>query len=85
MKTGLITQDRKFDFFTQTQSLMNTLSNFTVTVDQSKMVCFFQAKWQAVQVVWDLDGALANQEMAVCGCTAPWYWTMTCAVNFLSF
>ena len=40
-KMVLITQDRKFDFFfTQTQSLMNVLSHFTVTVDQSKMVCF---------------------------------------------
>ena len=40
-KTVLITQDRKFDFFTQTQSLKNVLSNFTVTVVQSKVVCFF--------------------------------------------
>ena len=47
--------------------------------------CFFQAQWRAVRVVWSLDGAVANQEMVVCGCTAPWYWTMTCAVNFLSF
>ena len=39
-KTVLIAQDRKFDFFTQTQSLMNILSNFTATVDQSKVVCF---------------------------------------------
>ena len=29
-----------FDFFTQTQSLMNALSSFTATVDQSKVVCF---------------------------------------------
>ena len=39
-KTVLIAQDRKFDFFTQTQSLMNALSSFTATVDQSKVVCF---------------------------------------------
>ena len=39
-KTVLIAQDRKLDFFTQTQSIMNALSNFTVTVDQSKKVCF---------------------------------------------
>ena len=84
-KTGLIAQDRKLDFFTQSQSLINALSNFTVTVDQSKVICFFQAQWQAVQVVWGLDGALANQEMAVCGCTAPWYSTMICAVNFFSY
>ena len=85
-KTVLIAQDRKFDFFTQTQSLMNALSSFTVTVDQSKVVCFFNAQWRAVRVVWGLDGALANQaEMAVCGCTAPWCWTMTCVENFLSF
>ena len=32
--------------------------------------CFFKAQWRAVQVVWSLDGALANQEMAVSGCTA---------------
>ena len=68
---------------------MNALSNFTVTVDQSDVVyvcyLFFQAQWRAVRVVWGVYGALANQEMAMCGCTAPWYWTMTCAVNFLSF
>ena len=39
-KTVLIAQDRKFDFFTQTQSLMDALSSFTATVDQSKVVCF---------------------------------------------
>ena len=39
-KTVLIPQDRKFDFFSQTQSLMNVLSSFTATVDQSKVVCF---------------------------------------------
>ena len=39
-KTVLIAQDRKFDFFTQTQSLMNVLSSFTASVDQSKVVCF---------------------------------------------
>ena len=39
-KTVLIAQDRKFDFFTQTQSLMNALSSFTATVDQSKVVYF---------------------------------------------
>ena len=39
-KTVLIAQDRKFDFFTQTQSLMNALSSFTATVDQSEVVCF---------------------------------------------
>ena len=37
-KTDLITQDGKFDFFTQTQSFMNALSNFTVTVDQGKFL-----------------------------------------------
>ena len=37
-KTILITQDRKYDFFMQTQSLMNALSSFTATVDQSKVV-----------------------------------------------
>ena len=39
-KTVLIAQDRKFDFFTLTQSLMNALSSFTAIVDQSKVVCF---------------------------------------------
>ena len=39
-KTVLIAQDRKFDCFTQTQGLMNTLSSFTATVYQSKVVCF---------------------------------------------
>ena len=85
----LIAQGRKFDFFTQTQSLMNALS---VSLPQSTRVkwsafagCFFRVQWRAVRVVLGLDGALANQEMAVCGCTAPWCWTMTCAVKFLSF
>ena len=85
-KTGLITQDRKFDFFTQTQSLINALSNFTVTVNQrwSAFVgCFFKAQWRAVWVAWGLDGALTNQEMAVCGCTALWCWTMTCKFPFI--
>ena len=31
-KTVLIAQDRKFDFFTQTQSLMNALSSFTIII-----------------------------------------------------
>jgi len=31
VKTGLIAHDRKFDFITQTQSLMNALSNITAT------------------------------------------------------
>ena len=31
---------QEVDFFTQTQSLMNALSSFTATVDQSKVVCF---------------------------------------------
>jgi len=47
--------------------------------------CFFQALWQAVRAVCGLDRALANQEMAVCGCTALWCWIMTCALKFLSF
>ena len=31
--------------------------------------CFFKPQWRAIQVVWGLDGALANQEVAVqlCG------------------
>ena len=42
---------------------------------------FLKAQWRAIRVVLGLDGALANQEMAVCGCIAPWCWTMTCAVK----
>jgi len=45
-------------FFTQTQSLKNTLSNFTTTVNQSS---FLKAYWQAVQVVWGLDKDLINR------------------------
>jgi len=41
VKTGLITHDRKFDFITQTQSLMNVLSNITATDSQSKGIYFF--------------------------------------------
>jgi len=36
--TGLITHDRRFDFITQTQSLMNALF---ATDNQSKGICFF--------------------------------------------
>jgi len=43
MKTGLITHDRKFDFITQTQSLMNALSNITATDNQSKGIFFLAA------------------------------------------
>jgi len=35
-KTGLIAHDKKFDFITQTQSLMNALSNITAAENQSK-------------------------------------------------
>ena len=60
-KTVLIAQDRKFDFFTQTQSLMNALSSFTARVKWSAFAgCFFKAQWRAVRVIWGLDGALAN-------------------------
>jgi len=84
-KTGLISYDRKFDFITQTQSLMNALLNITATDNQSKGICFFKALWRAVRAVCGLDRALANQEMAVCGCRAPWCWIMTCVLKFLSF
>jgi len=35
------------------------------------------------QSVSGLDWALANKEMAVRGCTAPWCWIMTCALKFI--
>jgi len=41
VKTGLIAHDRKFDFITQKQSLMNALSNITATDSQGKGICFF--------------------------------------------
>ena len=89
VKTSLIAYDRKFDFITQAQSLMNVISNITATDSQSKgsafSSCFFQALWRAVRSVCGLHRALANQEMAVCGCTAPWCWIMTCTLKFLSF
>jgi len=85
VKTGLITHDRKFDFITKTQSLMNVLSKITATDNHSKRICFFQAFWRALRAVCGLERALANQEIAVCGCTAPWCWIMTCALKFLSF
>jgi len=69
-------------FITQTQSLMNALSNIIATDNQSKEICFFQILWQALRAICGLDRALANLEMAVCGCTA---WIMTCALKFLSF
>jgi len=43
VKTSLIAHDRKFDFITQTQSLMNALSNITTTDSQSKGICFLAA------------------------------------------
>jgi len=86
-KTGLIAHDRKFDFITQAQSLMNALSNIMATNSKRSAFssCFLQALWQGVRAVCGLDRALANQEMAVCGCTAPWCWIMTCTLKFLSF
>jgi len=83
--TGLIAYDRKFDFITQTQSLMNALSNITATDRDLPFLSAFFKHWGAVRAVCGLDRALANQKMAVCGCTAPWCWIMTCALNFLSF
>jgi len=81
-KTSLITHDRKFDFITQTQSLMNEL--YQISLPQTTRVkrsafssCFFQALWRAIRAVCGLDRALANQEMVECGCTAPWCWIMT--------
>jgi len=47
--------------------------------------CFLQALWWAVRVVCGLDRALTNQEMAVCGFTAPWCCIIICALKFLSF
>jgi len=41
VETGLIAHERKFDFITQTQSLMNALSNITATDSQSKGICLF--------------------------------------------
>jgi len=46
--------------------------------------CFLQALWWGIRAVCGLDRALANQEMAVCGCTTPWCWIMTCVLKFLS-
>jgi len=50
--------------------------HYQTTDSQSKGICFsscfLQALWRAVRAVCGLDRALANQEMAVCGCTAPW-------------
>ena len=49
--------------------------HYQVSLPQSTRVkwsafagCFPGAQWRAVRVVWGLDGALADQEMAVCGC-----------------
>jgi len=41
VKTSLIAHDRKFDFITQTQSLMSGLSKITATDSHSKGICFF--------------------------------------------
>jgi len=88
-KTGLITHDKEFDFITQTESLMNALSNIMATDSQTKgsafSSCFFQALWRAVRAVCGFDRALANQEMAAYGCTAPWCWIMICALKSLLF
>jgi len=68
VKTGLIAQDRKFDFITQTHSLINALPNIMASDSQSKGVkgsafssCFLQALWRGVRAVCGLDRALANQ------------------------
>jgi len=39
-KTGLIIHDRKFNFLSQTQSHINTLSSFTAKMKKSWVVCF---------------------------------------------
>jgi len=41
VKTGLIAHDRKFDFITQTQSLMNALPNITARVKGSAFLAAF--------------------------------------------
>ena len=47
--------------------------HYQVSLPQSTKVkwsafagCFFREQWRTVRVVWGLDGALANQEMALC-------------------
>ena len=39
-KTGLIAHDRKFNFLSQTQRHINTLSSFTAKMKKSWVVCF---------------------------------------------
>jgi len=74
VKTGIIAHYSRFDFSSQAQSFVSTLSNFTVKISQSGIAgFFFQAQWQALRTVSDLVRALANQEMAVCGCTVSWH------------
>jgi len=61
-----------------------SLSQTTTVKGSAFSSCFFQALWRALWAVCGLERALANQEMAVCGYTAPWCWIMTCALKFLS-
>jgi len=58
VKTGLIAHDRKFDFITQTQSLMNALSNITATDNHCKGSAFSGCFFQAIQAVCGLDRTL---------------------------
>jgi len=64
-KTGLIAHDRKFNFLSQTQKHINTLSSFTPKMKKSlgwsaSAGCFFPGHWKSVRVVWVHHGALVE-------------------------
>jgi len=65
-----------FDFSSQTQSFMNTLSNFTIRFEWSAFPKPTSKPYK------QSEGDLTNLELAVIGCTAS---IMTCTVNLLSF
>ena len=73
-KIGLITYDKKFDFSPKTQIKYQIHNQNELDLSGLLlMVCFSQAQWQSVRVVWGLNGALTSLGMAVCDCIALWY------------
>jgi len=74
-KTGLTSYNHRFD-----TKLRHYMIKF------HSLVCFnLLANSPNSSYERSLDRALANQEMAVCGCIALWYWLMICALNLINF
>jgi len=65
-KKGLFAHNRKSNFFTQIQSYMNALLDFSVrhmACDNwsASAGCLFLTLWRSVQAVWSIHGAMGGQ------------------------